>query len=127
VSRAILFRILAVLFAGAAIYHAVAFFLPAFSAGGSHGRHAVFCAIDLLCAWYLLRRPRWFVAAFAALTLQVLCGHGHHAWMLWHTQRRLDWLSFAVLAVVPYTLALLIADGIERRCVDPASVKGVSR
>jgi hypothetical protein len=127
VSRATLFRILAVLFAGAAIYHAAAFLEPAFSAGGSHWRHAAFCAIDLLCACYLLRRPRWFVAAFAALTLQAFYSHGHHAWMLWHTQRRLDWLSFAVLAVVPFTLALLIADGFERRCVDPASVNGVSR
>jgi hypothetical protein len=127
VSRETLFRILAVLFAGAAVYHAAAFLEPAFIVGGSHWRHAVFCAIDLLCAWYLLRRPRWFVAAFAALTLQALCGHGHHAWILWHAQRRLDWLSFAVLAVVPWTLALLIADGIERRCVDPASAKGVSR
>jgi hypothetical protein len=126
-SRGTLFRIISILFVVAAIYHAVAFLDPAFIAGSSHWRHAVFCAIDLLCAWYLLRRPRWFVAAFAALTLQVLYSHGHHAWMMWHLQRRLDWLSFAVLAVVPWTLALLIADGIERRCVDPAAAKGVSR
>jgi hypothetical protein len=76
VSREALFRILAVLFAGAAVYHAVAFFDPAFSDGGAHWRHAVFCAIDLLFAWYILRRPRWFLWAFGLLTLETLWSHG---------------------------------------------------
>ena len=114
-SRKNIFRIIAVLFIGAAIYHAAAFFAPAFSHGGAHWRHASFWVIDLLCAWYLLRRPRWFVAAFGVLTLETLCSHGAHAWMLWHTERRLDWLSFAVLIVVPFTLVLLIRDAQERR------------
>jgi len=105
ISRETLFRILAVLFVGAAIYHAIAFFLSAFSAGGSPWRHGIFCAIDLICAGFLLRRPRWFVTAFGILTLQALNSHGHHAWMLQHEQRRLDWLSFAVLLVMPLTMA----------------------
>lgn len=109
-TRAFLFRILALLFAGAAIYHAIAFIAPGFSDGGAHGRHAVFFAIDLLCAGYLLRRPRWFVAAFGLLTLQALWSHGSHAWFLWHTQRRQDWLSFAVILVVPFAWALLVED-----------------
>jgi hypothetical protein len=127
VSYKTLFRMIAVLFVGAAIYHAVAFLEPALIAGGAHWRHATFCAIDILCAWYILRRPQWFVVAFAILTLQQICSHGARAWMLWHTERRLDWLSFAVLVVVPCILALLIADGIERRCVATAAVNGVSR
>ena len=126
-SRETLFRIIAVLFVGAAIYHAVAIIEPGFGSGGTHWRHASFCAIDLLCAWYILQRPLWFVVAYAVLTLQQICSHGARAWIWWHTQLRLDWLSFAVLAVVPCTLALLIADGIERRCVAAAAVKGVSR
>jgi hypothetical protein len=127
VSRENLFRLIAVLFVSAAIYHAVAFLEPAFSNGEAHWRHATFCGINIFCAWYILRRPLWFVVAFAVLTLQQICSHGAHAWMLWHTQRQLDWLSFTVLVVVPCTLALLIVDGIERRCVDPAAVNGVSR
>ena len=126
-SRETLFRIIAFLFVGAVIYHAVAFVESGFGSGGTHWRHAIFCGIDLLCAFYLLWRPRWFVVAFAVLTLQTLFSHGTHAWMLWHTERHLDWLSFAVLIVVPWTQALLITDGIERRCVDPAAVKEVSR
>ena len=114
-SREALFRIIAILFVLAATYHAVAFFQPAFVNGGSHWRHAVFTAIDLLCAWYLLRRPRWFVWAFGLLTLETLYGHGMHAWMWWHTEQRLDWLSFAVLLVVPLTLVLLIQDRRSRR------------
>jgi hypothetical protein len=127
VSYKTIFRIIAVLFIGAAIYHAVAFLEPAFIAGGSPWRHATFCGIDILCAWYILRRPLWFVVAFVVLTLQQIYSHGARAWIWWHTARRLDWLSFAVLVVVPCILTFLIADGIERRCVDPAAVKGVSR
>jgi hypothetical protein len=110
VSRETLFRIIAILFAGAAIYHAAAFLQPAFSTVGAHWRHAAFCAIDLLCAGYLLRRPRWFVWAFGLLTLETLYGHGTHAWMWWQTEQRLDWLSFAALISVPLTLALLIQE-----------------
>jgi hypothetical protein len=110
VSRDALFRIIAILFAGAAIYHAAAIFQTAFGTGGAHWRHGVFCAIDLLSAWYMLRRPRWFVWAFGLLTLETLYGHGTHAWIWWRTEGRLDWLSFAVLVAVPLTLALLIRE-----------------
>jgi uncharacterized membrane protein HdeD (DUF308 family) len=114
-SRQALFRMIAILFVAAAIYHAAAFFQLELSDGGVHWRHAAFIAIDLLCAWYLLRRPWWFVWAFGLLTLETLCGHGAHAWMWWHTERRLDWLSFAVLIAVPLTLVLLIRDRRWRR------------
>jgi hypothetical protein len=115
VSRESLFRILAVLSAGAAVYHAAAFFHPAFGDGGAHWRHAFFFAIDSLCAWYLISRPRWFVCAFGLLTLETLWSHGYYAWMLWRAAGRPDWLSFAVLIVVPCTLALLMRDALDRR------------
>jgi hypothetical protein len=118
-SRQILFRIIAVLFLGAATYHAAAFLEPAFSNGGAHWRHATFCAIDLICAWYLLRRPTWFVWAFGVLTLETLYGHGMHAWIWWSTEGQLDWLSFAVLIAVPFTLASLIRDALDRRSRHP--------
>jgi hypothetical protein len=114
-SREALFRIFAVLFAGAAVYHAVAFFAPASGIGGAHWRHALFIAIDVLCAGFILRRPRWFVWAFGLLTLDTLWSHGSHALKLWRVDGRLDWLSFAVLVVVPWALALLIRDTLDRR------------
>jgi hypothetical protein len=40
------------------------------SDGGGHWRHADFVAIDLVCAWYLLHRPRWFVWVFGLLTVE---------------------------------------------------------
>lgn len=114
-SREIQFRIISVLFVGAAVYHAVAFFQPAIGDGGAHWRHAAFCGIDLLCAPLLIRRPKWFVVAFAVLTIQAMASHGAHAWLLWQTQRRLDWLSAAVLIVVPCTLTLLLVDLLNGR------------
>jgi hypothetical protein len=110
VSRETPFRIFATLFAGAAIYHAVAFFYPAVSDERSHWRHAAFCGIDLVCAWCLIKRPKWFVVAFLLLTFEAIWGHGKHAWLLWHMQSRIDWLSLAVLIVVPLAMALLVKD-----------------
>ena len=117
-SRQTLFRIFAVLFLAAAIYHAAAFAHPALSDGGMRSRHAVFFVIVLLFAWYMLKRPRWFVAAFSLLTLETLYGHGLHAWKLWRDQGKLDWLSFAVLIAVPCMLAFLIADARGRSLVE---------
>jgi len=33
---------------------------------------------------------------------------------LWRAEGRLDWLSFAVLIIVPCTLALLMRDALDR-------------
>jgi len=119
-SRESLFRILAVLFFGAAGYHALAFFEPAFGNGGAHRRHAAFCGIDILFACYLMRRPKWLVWAFGVLTIEALWSHGTHAWRLWREQGRLDWLSFAVLIVVPCAQALLTRDALDRRASSSA-------
>jgi hypothetical protein len=114
VSREILFRILAALFVGASAYHAAAFFDPAFSQGGAPWRHAAFYGIDLLCAWFFLKRPLWFVFAFTVLTLETLRGHGSHAWMLWQTEKRLDWFSIVVIGTVLYAFLLLAQDAFGR-------------
>ena len=114
-SRSALFRLIAALFVAAALYHLAAFLQPAFGIPGARWRHALFCLIDFLCAWYLTRRPRWFVGAFAVLTVYSIWSHGSQAWRLWHEQERLDWLSFSVIAVVPLALALLIRDALDRR------------
>jgi uncharacterized membrane protein len=114
-SRESLFRVISILFVGASIYHAAVFFHPAFGVGGAHWRHAVFFLIDLVCAWFLLKRPAWFVFAFGALTLETLYGHGTHAWMMWRAEGQIDWLSIGVLIVVPLTMALLIENAMRRR------------
>jgi hypothetical protein len=111
VSRATLFRIASVLFLAASIYHAVAIMLRL----GTPWRNGLFCAIDLVFAWFLLKRPLWFVFAFGALTIEALLSHGSHAWLLWHTERRADWLSFFVLVTVPCAFALLVRDAYDRR------------
>ncbi len=114
-ARSSLFRIISILFVAAAIYHAAVFFHPAFREDGAHWRHAVFFVIDLVCAWYLLKRPRWFVFVFGVLTLETLYGHGTHAWTMWQMHGQIDWLSAGVLVVVPTTLVLLIEDATGRR------------
>jgi hypothetical protein len=113
VSKTFLFRIASILFVGAVLYHALAFARPDLGLGGTSWRHALFCAIDLLFAWLLLQRPRWLILAFALLTLETLASHGRHAWVLWHTQHRVDWLSLAVIPAVLSIFALLCVEALE--------------
>jgi len=110
-----LFRLIAVLLILAATYHAVGFLAPALGIPGVRWRHALFVSIDLLCAWYVLRRPLWFVAAFSLLALQQLYSHSTRAWVWWHMERRLDWVSILVIALTPLALVLLIKDAHDRR------------
>ena len=73
-------------------------------------RHAIFVAIDLALAGLFLRRPAWFVWAFAALAVQVCYGHGQHAWASWRRDGEIVWLDAAALVGVGLALVLLFAE-----------------
>lgn len=92
-----------------------AFHVAAVARGGpdadsSPSRHAVFVAINLLCAAGFVWRPRGFTPLFAALTAHQLFSHGALAWRLWRDERRLDVPSLIVLVAMPALLALLWRD-----------------
>jgi len=110
---------MSVLFILAAMYHAIGFLAPAFGLSGARLRHVLFVVIDALCAWYILRRPLWFVAGFTLLTFQQLYSHNARAWVWWHAGKRLDWISFIVIALIPVALALLFKDTCDRRSKRP--------
>src|SRR4051794_1570431 len=83
---------------------------PGAAADGSAGRHLVFVAINALVAVGLLRRPPFFTWAFMALAIQQLMSHGGDVVRTWTKERRVDWISVAVLVVVLVTAALLLHD-----------------
>ena len=119
-SRERCFRVLAVSAGLAAVFHAAAMASPAiarleYEPTYPQWRHVAFIAIDASCAWLFLRRPAWFVWAYAVLTIQVLNGHGRGAWTIWATEGRVDWISVAVSIGAPVALWLLIVDWRERR------------
>ena len=58
----------------------------------------------------MLRRPRWFVFAFAVLCAQQLYSHGTFAWAMWRDHAQIDWASIVVLVTMPAALALLVID-----------------
>lgn len=98
----------------AAAIHLAALVLPAFAAANYPGypawRHGVFITINLSAAWLFLRRPAWFVWAYAVLTAQVIYSHGGSAWTTWHRDGRVTWIDAAALVAIPLALALLMAD-----------------
>jgi hypothetical protein len=108
------FRGLAVLYAGGALFHLAAVVAPGLEIPGSRSRHLLFVVIDLGATAALWRRPRGVVVAFAALTVQQLYSHGGRVLRWWHFEHRIDWLSLAVLAVLVATLVLLLSDARAR-------------
>lgn len=119
-TRAALFRGCAVLAIAAAAFHAAAMASPGiarieYDPTYPTWRHVLFIVIDVTAAALLLRRPPWFVWAYAVLTLQVLNGHGRGAWHRWVEQREVDWISVGVSLAAPAILFLLFIDRRDRR------------
>jgi hypothetical protein len=101
-------RVLAVAFGITALFHAAAIGSPSLAPGSSAYRHAVFVGIDAAVAVGLLLRPPWFVPAFGVLTAQQLYSHGLDLWGVWTRTGHIDWMSVAVLAIMPLTMATLV-------------------
>ena len=104
------FRILAAASALATAFHAAAVVAPGLGIPGTRLRHALWIPITALGVPLLLRRPRWFVFPFAAVT-----GFGVYAHIQRLTERwpALDWIAaMDILTIVglPLALGLLIAD-----------------
>ena len=112
--RLLAFRIAAAGAVAAVAIHLTALIIPAFAAAVYPGypawRHGVFVAIDATVAWLFVRRPAWFVWAFAVLTVQVLYSHGGSALASWQASGRVAWIDALALAAVPLGLVLLVAD-----------------
>jgi hypothetical protein len=95
--------------------HAAALTVPAFAAatyppGYPAWRHVLFVTIDSSLAWLFLRRPAWFVWAFAALTVQVIYSHGGAALAAWRHDGRVRWIDALALVAIPLALGLLVTD-----------------
>ena len=107
------FKLVSCLFAMAAMYHALAVVLPGLGIPGARGRHTLFVVISAACSRLLVRRPLWFLPAYALLTVQQVYSHGWGAWLSWTVEHRVDWLALAVVVIVPFTLVLLASEARE--------------
>jgi hypothetical protein len=111
----LLFRLAAVGASLAVAIHAAALAMPAFAAvayptGYPAWRHVLFVAINLTLAPLFLRRPAWFVWAFAVLTAQVIYSHGGAALASWQRDGHIRGIDAVAVVGVPLALALLVTD-----------------
>src|ERR1700733_5636015 len=99
--NSILFRLMAVIFGLAALYHAAALFIPAFAKAAYPAtypplRHVAFVIVNSLAAFLFLKRPRWFIWPYLVLTVQVLQGHGGRLWRAWGDEHQINWVDLIV-------------------------------
>lgn len=109
-ARSLGWRLLAASFVVTAVFHLLAAAIPSMRGGVPAWRHGLFVGVNALSVYGVLKRPRWFVALFAALVAQQLYSHGGDLWRTWASAHRVDVASLVVVIAMPCILALLIAD-----------------
>jgi hypothetical protein len=108
--RPLLFRIASILAFIAAGYHFIGLFYPVNSA--PQWRHALFVVIDSLCAYGLIKRPKYFIYFFFLFLAQQFYTHGGRLLSQWNDHHTIDWISILVLLFMPTVFIQLI---IERK------------
>jgi hypothetical protein len=110
VNRETPFRVLAAVLALVTVFHATAVAAPGLGIPGSRLRHAIWVPMAAIGTWLVLRRPRWLVFPFAAVSV---FGVYNHLGRLTDRWPALDWIAaMDILAIVglPLALAMLVID-----------------
>lgn len=110
-----IYRLLALVFASAATFHAAALVWPQIAEPAAPWSHALFVLINAALAAGVLRRPPGFVLAYALFTVEQLISHGRSGWLVWRDEHRVDWASGVTVLFVPLVLGVLVADARARR------------
>lgn len=103
-----LFIILAFVFVIPAIFHAFALFFPLNDS--PVWRNLLWVFLNLLLAYGVYTRPKFFVYVFALLIIQQFISHGSDLVHLWKTQHKVDWISVSVFIYLPVVFIFLIRD-----------------
>jgi hypothetical protein len=104
----IVFLLIAIGFAVGGLVHLWALFQPTVLEPAPPWRHALFVLVNGAFAVGMVRRPRGFTIAFAALCAQQLVSHGIQGWAVWQRDHRIDWASLIVIIALPLALLALI-------------------
>jgi len=105
-----IFVLFCIFFVLAGLYHCAGFFFHFPFIPGAHWRHGVFIIVNIIGAWLILWRPPWTVIPFSIVTVQSLYSHSHRMISWWTKNKQIDWISIAVLIVLPLALFCIVKD-----------------
>ena len=108
-----IFQVFALFFLITAVYHFAGLFYPVNDS--PKWRHALFIAINLFCAYGILKRPAWFVYLFFVLLLQQLYSHGSsmvNSWVATGSYKN-SLIDLLVVVTTPLIFMLLVYDLIK--------------
>jgi hypothetical protein len=105
------FRVLSVVFACAAVFHAAAFVKPEIAEPMPRAFHASFVLVNLVLAYCVLRfRTKLLAGGFVIYMLQQWIEHVPRGLSIWQEQHRIDWASLSSSLFVPVVFVLLLLD-----------------
>src|SRR5436190_706138 len=102
-----LFKVVALFFVAAAVFHGLHVFVPAPEDAAGALRHAVFVFINLVVAAGLWFRPAALRFVFGFLVVQQVASHGTTAWTTWSTQGSIDFVSIVIVLLLPLLWVVL--------------------
>jgi len=115
-TRNILFTACVILAVFALIYHLIGIFYKINDS--PVWRHALFIFINIICVYGLLKKPGWFTWFFGILLLQQWYSHGSYIGWYWKNEHRIDWISVAVVLLMPAVFMLLLSEKRSRVTTD---------
>ncbi|MBS1512446.1 MAG: hypothetical protein JST86_16500 [Bacteroidetes bacterium] len=106
-TRDIVFKIFAALSVVVLLYHVAGTVQTIDDSPAWH--HVIFVGVSTVCIYGLLKRPKWFIWFFGALTVQQLYSHGSHALQLLK-EYKINTVDLAVALLLPLVFVLLLVD-----------------
>jgi hypothetical protein len=113
-NRDLVFAASALLFIGAGLYHLYGL-IASLADPNLAAFHGAFVVIDPVTAYLLLRRPDWFLYAFALLTIQQIYSHGTEALTAWRAASAIDYVSLFIIVFMPSLFVLVVYDALLRK------------
>ncbi len=101
-----IFYIYAFLALVAGLYHVNRYFFP--SQDEPVMKHLIFLGICTICVFGLIKRPKWFLYFFGALTLYQLYSNGSHLFNQWRTFHTINYIDLCVVVMMPVIFVSLI-------------------
>ena len=96
-----IFPVFAILFVIAGLHHLYEYFVPELRPNYPPMRHIVFLGINLIFAYLMLNRTKYFVPLLLLISIQQLVGHGGNIIQSWSSKSAALYTDWFVVLMVP--------------------------
>ena len=105
-----IFPFFSLLFVAAGLHHLYEYFIPELRPDYPPLRHIVFLALNLVLAYFMVNRSKYFLPFLFLISAQQLYGHGGNIMQNWSSDKPILYTDWAVVLVIPMLLLIYSYD-----------------